>query len=134
MPEIIRTKERVYRDDYSSDDERSSSYRRPSGGYTTVQKYRVTPSRQLRVVDDDDDRRSMRSERLEVGTRHHRLEVDRHVERAEQIERPRSAFEYREPEREREVKRTVVYERDGPREPLSPRGWERDAPYERERD
>jgi hypothetical protein len=137
MPEIIRTKERVFRDDYSSDDERSSSYRRPSGGYTTVQRYRVTPRGQLRVADDDDDRRSMRSERLEVGTRHHRLEVDRRVERDDQIiERPRSALEYREPEREREVKRTVVYERDRPREPLSPRGWERerDAPFERERE
>src|SRR5580693_8290140 len=104
MPEIIRTKERVYRDDYSSDDERSSSYKRPSGGYTTVQRYRETPSRRLAWAEVDDDRRSMRSERLDIGTRHHRLEADRHVERAEQIERPRSALEYREPEREREVK------------------------------
>jgi hypothetical protein len=134
MPDIIRTKERVYRDDYSSDDERSSSYRRPSGGYTTVQRYRVAPNRQLRVAEDDDDRRSMRSDRLDIGTRHHRLEVDRRVERADLIERPRSALEYREPERDREVKRTVVYERERPREPLSPRGWERDVAFERERE
>lgn len=138
MPEIIRTKERVYRDDYSSDDERSSSYRRPSGSYTTVQRYRVKPNRSLVVAEVDGDRRSTRSERLDIGTKHHHLEVDRRVERVDQIERPRSALEYRDSDRARETKRTIIYERDRDRarEPLSPRSWDRDrdVPYERERE
>lgn len=134
MPEIIRTKETRYRDDYSSDDERSSQRSRPSGGYKTVQRYRVTPSRALVPADADDDRRSMRSERLDVGTRHHRLEVDRRVERVDKIERPRSALEYREPDRDREVRRTIVYERARSPQPVSPRPWERqqDRPWERD--
>src|ERR1700722_17212476 len=107
MPEIIQTRERRYRDDYSSDDERSSSYTRsrPSdgGGYKTVKTYRVGPSRRLNVEEVNDDHRSLGAERLDIGTRHHHLEVGRRVDRADQIERPRSALEYRDPERARET-------------------------------
>ncbi|KAI9743107.1 MAG: hypothetical protein M1818_003402 [Claussenomyces sp. TS43310] len=159
MPEIIRVRESRFRDDYSSDDERSSSYghSRP-GGYRTVQRYRVTPNH---VEEVDDDRRTVRSERLEIAPRAERLEFDRRVDRVDRVdrierelERPRSAIErprsllyereYRdiEPEREREQERertrTVVYERDRPRErereAVRPWERERERPWERERD
>ncbi len=82
MPEIVRTRESRYRDGYSSDDERSSSYgrsRTSGGGYKTVKTYRATP---LAAEDIDDDRRSLRSDRLDISARHHHLEVDRRVESA----------------------------------------------------
>ena len=126
MPEIIRTRDTRYREDYSSDDERSSyGHSRHGGGYKSVQRYRITPRGSQPVEEIEDDRRS---DRLAVDTRSGHLEVDRRVERVERIERPRSALEYREPERDREVKRTIVYERERDRspEPSSARGWERD--------
>lgn len=147
MSDIIRTRERRYRDDYDFEDDRGSSYGRPrgDGGYTSVQRYSVKGGRVNEV--DDDDRRSIRTTRVEKGPRSSHLEVDR-VERVERIERPRSAFEpgfrdpYREPEREREreTSRTVEYVRDRPREydrePISARPWERalDRPWDRDRE
>lgn len=134
MPEIVRVREARYRDqvdngDYSSDDERSSHGR--SRGYKTVQRYRVaTPGR---VEEVEEDRRLVRSDRLDIGGRNDRLEVDRRVERVDRIERPRSALErYGEPERSHETSRTIVYERD--RERQRDRSPESTRPWERERD
>jgi hypothetical protein len=128
MPEIIRTQTRYVEQDYSSDDDRSSYGRsrrgrddRDDGGYKTVKRYVATKKGVVPADDYEDDRSSRKSDRLEVGRR---LEVDRSVERVERIERPRSALEYREPAREREVKRTIVIERQ--RSPEPPRRYERD--------
>ena len=147
MPEITRERV-VYRGDRDddSDDDRSTFSRRESGsagGYRTVQRYRVTPSR---VEPVEDDRRTSRAT-LEVGRHGSRLEIDRTSDRFEAPPRPRSAIDIRprstiveryverEPLREpSERTRTVVYERDR-REPE--RSWERerdDRPWERERD
>jgi hypothetical protein len=138
MPEVTRVA-RSYRDDYSSDDDRSTYSRSRHGGesYRTVQRYRVTPSR----TDDWDDRRSShlapRGERIEIDTRR----TDRFVE----PERPRSAIEVRprstiveryseqrDPVRESERSRTVVYERD--ERDVDRRPWERfsNRPWESE--
>lgn len=121
-----------YRDDYSSDDERSHAGRSRAGGsnYRTVQRYRVTPNRVEEVIDD------RRTSRLDIP-RGDRVEVDRRVERYTDIERPRSAIDIRprsniidryverEPIRDdRDRTRTVVYEREGPR----------DSDYSRDRD
>lgn len=150
MPEVTRVSRSSYagreRDDYSSDDERSTYSRSRHGGessYRTVQRYRVTPSR----TDDWDDRRSHhtapRAERIEVDTRR--------TERFVEPERPRSAIDVGtrstvvdryievEPAREaeRERTRTVVYEREreSPRDRDSERRpWERSGnrPWESE--
>ncbi|KAL3424238.1 hypothetical protein PVAG01_03519 [Phlyctema vagabunda] len=163
MPEVIRVARSSYagrdRDDYSSDDDRSSHYSRShrkeggEGTYRTVQRYRVTPSRADEVRDDR--RTEYSSSRVDISSPRHtdRLEVDRRVERYVDLpERPRSAVErprstivertyerdqerdpIREPERERERTRTVVYERERPRESQALRPWEREPerPWDR---
>ncbi|KAG9244753.1 hypothetical protein BJ878DRAFT_420735 [Calycina marina] len=150
MPEVSKVSRNVYyrdRDDYSSDDDRSNSERSRAGGssYRTVQRYRVTPSR------DDEDRHSSR-----LGLpRAERIEVDRRIERyAADLDRPRSAIDvrprttvaeryverdsHREPEREQRT-RTLAYERDREqpreRETEFSRTWEENRrPWESERD
>jgi Domain of unknwon function (DUF3824) len=149
MPEITRERV-VYRGgrdrDDDSDDDRSTLSRRESGsggGYRTVQRYRVTPSR---VEPVEDERRSSRT-LLEVRDRRgDRLDIERTSDRFEPPARPRSAIDIRprssivdryvereplrEPERS-ERTRTVVYDRDR-RDPE--RGWDRDFGRESERD
>jgi len=153
MPEQITRERVIYRGggrdrDSSSDDERSTVSRRDShsgGGYRTVQRYRVTPSR---VEPVEDERRSSRT-LLEVRDRRgDRLDIERTSDRFEPPARPRSAIDVRprstiveryveresprEPERS-ERTRTVVYERDR-REPEQERSWDRDFRREPERD
>ena len=139
MPEITRERV-VYRgggDDSSDDDRSTLSRRESSGGYRTVQRYRITPGR---VEPVEDERRTSSRTLLEVGRRGDRLEIDRTSDRFVPPERPRSAIDIRprsiiseryvereplrEPERERT--RAVVYERDR-RE--SERPWERESSF-----
>lgn len=124
MSVIIRERERDRERDY---DDRTSTYRRDPGGYTTVKRYRVpaeeekVDTRRTVIYSPDRDRERERYSERDRGE-------DRGFEETRIIRRERTP----EPEPERRVERDIRIERiEREREPEPPRRF---AEYRYERD